>query len=59
MKSPTPGQPLKGSIETPDVDGNEYDHDDFEKDDLVQMAEPNVANRNASIGSKKQAPSTI
>lgn len=23
------------------------------------MAEPNVANRNASIGSKKQAPSTI
>ena len=48
--------PQKQSAITPEKahpdDENEYDGDDFEKDDLVQMAEPKVA-RNPSIGSKK------
>ena len=39
---------------SPDKDdgGDDYDADDFEKDDLVQMAEPKP-NRNPSMGSKK------
>lgn len=38
---------------------NEYEDDDFEKEDLVQMAEPKPA-RNPSIGSKNnKQPSTI
>lgn len=57
IKSPTPGAPTKTAIESHEA-GDEYEQDDFEKDDLVQMAEPNVA-RQASIGSKKAAPSTI
>ena len=35
-------------------DGDDYDADDFEKDDLVQMAEPKPT-RKATIGSKQQA----
>ena len=39
QKTNSPGGVSKNA-ESPDQGGDEYDQDDFEKDDIVQMAEP-------------------